>query len=842
MIRGWFTVAYQPNNQPKWEELRSQIMTRNDPSIQAKALEQLLLLSYSESIPPHLLMPIVQYTATSKDHRVIKLLLLFLESIETRTTNGDLRPEFVLIIDAIRNMLISPNEYVRVASLRFLQKVQDKEIISQLQAVILKNLEHSNPHVRNTAAILCGRIASELPDFIPDLSEPILDRLHSERPTSSQSFSGILYAASCISPIETAKMIPSLLTTSPFIRLSLLHVLPIIYQQFPQHRVALLEAVIELCDAEEPEVRLEASNCLHHLSNSPGAIFATASAYCELLHTLVDETARSAVFQSLSDMISSNPTAMAPLSIEIAAGAFSPSSTRSPIVFELLYKIVRLVTPDNAISLISLIASKDIASIDSLSILLLRFPSIAVPIAEAIGQYVPDSNAAASLLKDCAIAGATREAFKFFAAALELSSDPHILSKAIWAVAEFAESPKTAVELLLDYAAPKEQNTVDTVASTVVNQDGTYSVKTKANTEAKNLRTILQSSQNDHYIALVLISAIAKLYNKIGIPEATEKIRKLRNTLLGSNSDKNSSDLSEFWIGANSDSFKLLQDSGKKAFENKRQKETEKIQKPKTVPADEPMQFTVLLNTAEAVPEKETKEITLPVIQLTGPSDFLYIEASCSLKKFDRLYHFTMYNRTENVLTNVLVEFSAVGAISIMKRNESFSIPVGGYATIDATVMISAGSCGTLFGVVSFDFAGAGGSDHQFLPLSPIDIDPFFCFNPVEISQAEFREKWEESVWERKIDFKTEETDLIKYLNNVASKFKFGIVTPRQHLEVTARSAGFITANLFTRSLFGEEVEMNISAKKGKDETITGFLRLRSQNEQIAFIFGKLIQ
>jgi hypothetical protein len=52
MIRGWFTVAYQPAKQPKWDEIRKTLMDRSDPAGQANALEQLVLLSDTENIPP----------------------------------------------------------------------------------------------------------------------------------------------------------------------------------------------------------------------------------------------------------------------------------------------------------------------------------------------------------------------------------------------------------------------------------------------------------------------------------------------------------------------------------------------------------------------------------------------------------------------------------------------------------------------------------------------------------------------------------------------------------------------------------------------------------------------
>ena len=94
----------------------------------------------------------------------------------------------------------------------------------------------------------------------------------------------------------------------------------------------------------------------------------------------------------------------------------------------------------------------------------------------------------------------------------------------------------------------------------------------------------------------------------------------------------------------------------------------------------------------------------------------------------------------------------------------------------------------------------------------------------------------------RKIDINTLDTDLVKYLDKIAERYKFAVITPRQQLDVTAKSAGFIAANLFTRSLFGEEVEMNINAKTDKDGKISGFLRIRSPDEQLTYLFGKLIQ
>ena len=77
-MRRWYSLSYESENQPKWDSIRNDLMKLSDPESQVRAMEQLCLLSNSEPIPPHLLMPVIQYTATTQDHRLIKLFLFYI--------------------------------------------------------------------------------------------------------------------------------------------------------------------------------------------------------------------------------------------------------------------------------------------------------------------------------------------------------------------------------------------------------------------------------------------------------------------------------------------------------------------------------------------------------------------------------------------------------------------------------------------------------------------------------------------------------------------------------------------------------------------------------------------
>ena len=839
MLKGWFSVHYQPEKQPKWDALRKDLMQRNDPDKQADALEQIVLLSFSEAIPPHLLMPIIQYTATTMDHRVIKLLLLFLENVEIRDARGEMRPEFILITDAIRKLLTSPNEYVRGAAIRFLYKMNDSDICQQLLSDIVRNLDHPDEYVRWHAAHLIGRLARDMEGFNLDTADSIMESLMHE--TSQRVLPAMLSAAYEASPKEATDYIVNINQFySQEIKISILRITIDAYKKFPQFRVRLLEMVVDFCEDDAAAVRLQAANVLRQLSSNQAAVRTTASTYCDLLNMLTDENQRAFVVQALVEMAEEHREVLAPLALEMSQGTNISGQLHS----HLLNVLVHIVQKENALSLVPLITSRDKDSVEALRTLLLRFNETATVIADSIGQFITDQNNdlaenASLLLKDCGIAGAKKEAFKFFASALDVSGVDSILARAMWAVAEFSEEPNVGADILTDLVS----GDIAPIASgteTVINEDGTYTTRQTAGS-SRTLRQLL--ADGNSFLGLALTSSLIKA--KLRGAEI-DNLNEIIHKVLGFQGvEKNAKDLCNLWINAaeSPNVLRLFRTSASSSFDQRAQNVESGVQAEKTfVSATQPLTFSVLFNTAEEVPKENVETVDLPIVQLTGPSDSLYVEASCSLRKFDRVYHFTLYNRTESTLTNVLFEFTTVGSVSILQRNDVLSLAPGGSETFDLPVMISSGSCGTLFGDVSFDFAGAGGSDHQLLPLAPIDVDPFFCFEPTVISESIFRAKWSASVWERKIDINTTETDLLKYLNDIATRFKFAIITPKAQLAVTSQSANFITANLFTKSLFDEEVEMNVNAKIDKDGKINGFLRIRSQEEQLAFLFGKLIQ
>eukprot|EP00913_Durusdinium_trenchii_P007644 g7181.t1 len=114
-------------------------------TVQAEALEELILLMINGESYPKLLMTIIRFVVTSRDHRVKKLLQIYWEIVEKTKDavygcrelaalslsdswpmqdTGDLKEEMILVCNALRNDLMHANEYVCGSTLRLLCKMK----------------------------------------------------------------------------------------------------------------------------------------------------------------------------------------------------------------------------------------------------------------------------------------------------------------------------------------------------------------------------------------------------------------------------------------------------------------------------------------------------------------------------------------------------------------------------------------------------------------------------------------------------------------------------------------------------------------------------------------------
>ena len=82
--------------------------------------------------------------------------------------------------NALRNNLISPNEYIRGCTLRFLTKLREPELLESLIPSVKVCLSHRHPYVRRNAVLAVFTIFRAFPDLYPDATEDIAKFMEEE--------------------------------------------------------------------------------------------------------------------------------------------------------------------------------------------------------------------------------------------------------------------------------------------------------------------------------------------------------------------------------------------------------------------------------------------------------------------------------------------------------------------------------------------------------------------------------------------------------------------------------------------------------------------------------------
>ena len=130
-----------------------------------------------------------------------------------------------------------------------------------------------------------------------------------------------------------------------------------------------------------------------------------------------------------------------------------------------------------------------------------------------------------------------------------------------------------------------------------------------------------------------------------------------------------------------------------------------------------------------------------------------------------------------------------------------------------------------------YDIVGSM-SDRSCVVLNNIHIDIMDYIQPASCTDSEFRKMWAEFEWENKITVNTNLTDLNDYLDHLLASTNMQCLTPKQAL---TGGCGFLAANLYARSIFGEDALANVSVEKplvgGAEAPVQGHVRIRAKTQ-----------
>lgn len=155
---------------------------------------------------------------------------------------------------------------------------------------------------------------------------------------------------------------------------------------------------------------------------------------------------------------------------------------------------------------------------------------------------------------------------------------------------------------------------------------------------------------------------------------------------------------------------------------------------------------------------------------------------------------------------------------------QPFVLAPNDFANIKANVKVASTENGIIFGNIVYDIAGST-SDRNVVVLNDIHIDIMDYIVPASCTETEFRSMWAEFEWENKVSVNTSLTDLMGYLNSLLASTNMKCLTPDKALQ---GECGFMAANLYAKSIFGEDALANVSLEKNfnkPEAPVTGHIR-----------------
>ncbi|TDH68516.1 hypothetical protein CCR75_000474 [Bremia lactucae] len=224
------------------------------------------------------------------------------------------------------------------------------------------------------------------------------------------------------------------------------------------------------------------------------------------------------------------------------------------------------------------------------------------------------------------------------------------------------------------------------------------------------------------------------------------------------------------------------------------------------------------------------------VHQLTGFADPVYAEACVTVHDYDIVLEILVVNRIPQTLTNLIVDLSTIGDLKLVERPQPQTIGPLDQRTIRANIKVSSTETGHIFGTIMYD--SASGAEKTYVNLNDIHLDIMDYIKPATCTDTAFRAMWAEFEWENKVAVQTELSNVFEFLQHVVDKTNMRCMTPTASL---GGDTNFLAANLYAKSVFGEDALVNLSVEKQDSGRIAGYIRIRSKTQGIALSLGDRI-
>ncbi|KAL8133641.1 coatomer subunit beta-1-like [Apium graveolens] len=224
------------------------------------------------------------------------------------------------------------------------------------------------------------------------------------------------------------------------------------------------------------------------------------------------------------------------------------------------------------------------------------------------------------------------------------------------------------------------------------------------------------------------------------------------------------------------------------------------------------------------------------ILQLTGFSDPVYAEAYVTVHHYDIVLDVTIINRTKETLQNLCLELATMGDLKLVERPQNYTLAPESSKQIKANIKVSSTETGVIFGNIVYETSNV--LERSVVVLNDIHIDIMDYISPAVCNDAAFRTMWAEFEWENKVAVNTVIQDEKDFLDHIIKATNMKCLTAPSAME---GECGFLAANLYAKSVFGEDALVNLSVEKQADGNLSGYIRIRSKTQGIALSLGDKI-
>ncbi|KAH6911094.1 coatomer beta subunit [Coprinopsis sp. MPI-PUGE-AT-0042] len=899
-----YTVVFETGSEiPSTSELRAGLEKGSD-EVKIDTLRKIIISTINGNPQPTMMMPIIQFVLPSKNKQLKKLLHFYWEVCPKYDEGGKLKQEMILVQH--------PNEYIRGATLRFLQKIsKDQELLEPLVPTCRACLEHRHS-VRKNAVFALYSIYREFEHLVPDAAELMTAFLGAETDSACKRNAFVFLAHAA-----TDKAVDYILGLGD--KRCIIEVIRVDCKGDSAHRSRYIRTIFELLNASSHAAA--ASSFINLvIKESDNNVRLIVLDRLEVLRAKHDHVLDGLITDVLQVLAHSTDIEVRRKAMNIVLNMTSSRNVEEVVLF--FKKQLQRTQESDADK------SPDYRQllIQSIHITAIKFSEVAANVVHALMDFLGDSNNP-SALDVVSFVREVVEKFPHLRAAItsklintlgEIKSGK-VFRGVLWILGEYTEGADNIQEAmrevrkvlgeipilaseqkLLDEASgggeDDEDKEKEKVVSTrpKVNADGTYATETAftsssatARLEAVKaaakppLRTLILGG--DFFTGSVLASALTKLvlrfadvsqdsaarnllraeamlimasvvrvgqskFVTVQIDEdSNERIMNCIQTLSELNT---STDVHEAFIEDTKSAFtKMLGAQEKRAAEKKAAETEKKV----SVQVDDLLSFRQFSkrsaddaidydeDVSKATGASEVQEDFMSnlsrISQLTGFSDPIYAEAFVKMHGFDIMLDVLLVNQTPNTLQNLCIDFATLGDLKIVERPSVFTIAPHGFQSIKATIKVSSTETGVIFGSILWEGPNMGES---CVILNDIHIDIMDYIKPAYCNEAQFRSMWTEFEWENRVNVtrpSRQPSDPREYLQHVMQTTNMSCLTPEG---ATSGDCDFLSANMYARSLFGEDALANLSVER-TEQGVTGHVRIRAKTQGIALSLGDRI-